>query len=106
MLRPIDTQTIYQQMQEGSNKQQAYKVKEEVAQLQFADLTNQEVEANNERVNHILKQEKVEHDLKKLNNGKDRQNKKKKNKTASKLLNKEEKQTPNKKGEVHIDIQI
>lgn len=106
MLRPIDTQTIYQQMQEGSNRQQAYRVKEEVAQLQFADITNHEIEAKQEKVNHILKEEKVDHDLKKPNGGKDRQNKKKKNKPASKLVIKEEKQTSNTGEEVHIDIQI
>ena len=44
MLRPIDTQTIYQQTPEVSTRQQAFKQGEEMQQTQFANIFNKETQ--------------------------------------------------------------
>lgn len=65
MLRPIDTQTIYQQSQEISNRQQAYKQGEEMQQVQFAHLMQKETREKKEAVSEIEHNEKIKNDLNK-----------------------------------------
>lgn len=65
MLRPIDTQTIYQQSQEISNRQQAHKQGEEMQQTQFAHLMQKETREKKETVSEIEQNEKIRSDLNK-----------------------------------------
>lgn len=65
MLRPIDTQTIYQQSQEISNRQQANRQGEEMQQMQFAHLMQKETKEKREIVNEIQHDEKVDNELSK-----------------------------------------
>ena len=55
MLRPIDTQTIYQQTPEVSNKQQAMKQGEEMQQTQFGQSLQKETDLKQETVNEVRK---------------------------------------------------
>lgn len=77
MLRPIDTQTIYQQSQEISNRQQAHKQGEEMQQIQFAHLIQKETKEKKETVNEIKHNEKV-------SNGRNKEKKDKSNKQYKK----------------------
>ncbi len=81
MLRPIDTQTIYQQTQELSNRQQVHNQGENTQQGQFAHIMQKEAELKKESVNELEKSQKIDNDLnknKKQNQENARQNSKKK----------------------------
>lgn len=65
MLRPIDTQTIYQQSPEVSNRQQASKHGGEMQQTQLADILNKQTIDRQEMVNEINEDEKLDNDLNK-----------------------------------------
>lgn len=65
MLRPIDTQTIYQQTPEVSNRQQAIRQGEEMQQTQFAQILQKETDVKQETVNEVKEDEKTDNDLNK-----------------------------------------
>ncbi len=103
MLRPIDTQTIYQQSQEVSNRQQMQKQGLETEQMQFAHLLQKETKQKNEVVKHIEKDEKVDNQLdkkKKQEQGRNKNNKK----NPEKRLKSQEQQTKQEKN--HFDARI
>ncbi|MBE6021758.1 MAG: hypothetical protein E7231_00835 [Cellulosilyticum sp.] len=85
MLRPIDTQTIYQQTPEVSNRQQAFKQGEEMQQTQFANLLHKEVEDKKKVVIETKEDAKTDNDLNKRQGrnafGEKKKYKKKKNDT-------------------------
>lgn len=103
MLRPIDTQTIYQQTQEISNRQQVHNKSELTQQGQFAHIMQKETELKKESVNELEKSQKVDNDLnkqKKQGQKKDEEKKHNKKKSSeSSQLKKWDKQTK-------IDIRI
>ncbi|MDF2612663.1 MAG: hypothetical protein K0S71_449 [Clostridia bacterium] len=101
MLRPIDTQTIYQQTQELSNRQQVHNQGEHTKQGQFAHIMQKQTEIKNESVNELNKDEKVDNHLNK-DKEKD-QNRQKKNKKKKSTKNNESKKWDN---ETKIDIRI
>lgn len=63
MLRPIDTQTIYQQTPEVSNRQQAFKQGEEMQQTQFASILNKETEEKQKVVIETKENAKTDNQL-------------------------------------------
>ncbi len=63
MLRPIDTQTIYQQTQELSNRQHVQSKSEHTQQGQFAQIMQKHTELKKESVNELQKDEKVNNEL-------------------------------------------
>ena len=67
MLRPIDTQTIYQQTPEVSNKQQAFKQGEEMQQTQFASIFNKETQEKQKVVIETKENAKTDNKLDKRN---------------------------------------
>ncbi len=86
MIRPIDTQTIYQQSQEVSNRQQVQKQGIEAEQVQFAQLLNKETRAKTEVVSNIERNDKTNNDLEKnKNKNKMMQNRNKNKKKKSNL---------------------
>lgn len=102
MLRPVDTQTIYQQTPEVSSRQQAARQGEEMQQTQFAQIFQKETNLKQETVNEVKEDQKTDNDLKKKqgrrqNDDSQRKYKKKKNDTK-----KDEKM----QGATHIDIKI
>lgn len=81
MIRPIDTQTIYQQTQEIANRQQVYNQNEHNQQGQFAHIMQKETEIKKESVNELEKNQKIDNHLNKDGNNQQnnaKQNKKKK----------------------------
>jgi len=101
MLRPVDTQTIYQQTPEISNRQQAVRQGEEMQQTQFAQIFQKETDLKQETVNEVKKDEKTDNDLNKKQRRRqddsEKKYKKKKNDT------KKDKEI---QGTTHIDIKI
>lgn len=86
MIRPIDTQTIYQQTPEVSNKQQAIQYSEEMKQVQFAEILQKETEIRQEIVTEVKENQKTDDDLNKKQKRQNDalvKNKKKKNKRKS-----------------------
>lgn len=65
MLRPIDTQTIYQQTPEVSNKQQAFKQGEEMQQTQFANILQKETNEKQKIVIEAKENAKTDNELNK-----------------------------------------
>lgn len=65
MLRPIDTQTIYQQTQEVASKQQLHHQAELAQQEQFARAMQKKVKEKEETVGKTPKDEKIDNDLEK-----------------------------------------
>lgn len=65
MLRPIDTQTIYQQTPEVSNRQQALKQGEEMQQTQFAQMFHKETKEKQSVVIETKENAKADNDLNK-----------------------------------------
>lgn len=63
MLRPIDTQTIYQQTPEVSNRQQGLKQGEELQQAQFAQIMHKETKEKQNVVIETRKDEKTDNNL-------------------------------------------
>lgn len=101
MLRPIDTQTIYQQTPEVSNRQQAMKQGEEMQQTQFGQILQKETDLKQETVNEVRKDEKTDNDLNKKQGRREfnSQKKYKKQKSGSK-------KSSDKQQTTHIDIKI
>lgn len=101
MLRPIDTQTIYQQTPEVSNRQQAFKQGEEMQQAQFATLLNKETEEKQKVVIETKENTKTDNQLDKRRGRKEviekKKYKKKKNDTEDKNLE---------ASSMHIDLRI
>ena len=80
MIRPIDTQTIYQQSQEVSNRQQAQKESLQVGQMQFGQLLQKEAQEKANTINNVEKNYAIDNDLSKnKNNSKGKQSKGKSN---------------------------
>ncbi len=104
MLRPVDTQTVYQQTQEVASRQQMLQQAQTLQQDQFSDLLKKQVHEKQKKVNESQKGERVENDLNKNN--------KKQQKKQSQDKNKKESVPPLKKqmvGEVKhtsIDVRI
>ena len=63
MLRPIDTQTIYQQSQEVSNRQQTVKNEAEVQQNQFGNILHKETIEKQQSVGEIKEEEEIKNHL-------------------------------------------
>ena len=105
MLRPIDTQTIYQQTPEVSHRQQASQQGQEMQQTQFAQILQNEVDIQQETVSEVKENKKTDHDLKKKQGHRDTNPKKKykKNKNNSKDSTDQERET---KPVQHIDIKV
>ncbi|WP_054738663.1 hypothetical protein [Cellulosilyticum ruminicola] len=68
MLRPIDTQTVYQQTQEIAAREQMYKQAQILQQDQFSELLKKEVSHKQDKVNEMQKGEQVDNDLNKNKN--------------------------------------
>lgn len=102
MLRPIDTQTVYQQTQEVASREQLHKQAQMMQQDQFSSLLKKEVTNKQEKVNEMQKGERVDNDLnknKKKQQGKgSHDNKKSVNPQKKKSLRQEESRS--------IDIRI
>lgn len=101
MLRPIDTQTIYQQTQELANKQQVQQKEPEVQQNQFATIMQHETAVKQEKVNQVHEDEQIKNQLD--------QNKKHKQAAESKKYKKrknDKKERQEEKSSGHIDIRI
>ncbi|WP_069997478.1 hypothetical protein [Cellulosilyticum sp. I15G10I2] len=101
MLRPIDTQTIYQQTQELSNRQQVHNQGEHRQQGQFAHIMQKETELKKESVNELEKNQKIDNNL----------NKEKKEEQGNAKKNKKKESSKNNQGkkwhkETQIDIRI
>ncbi|PHV71768.1 hypothetical protein CS063_04205 [Sporanaerobium hydrogeniformans] len=63
MIRPIDTQTIYQQTQEISGRQQTHNQAEQIQQSHFSHIMQKETEIKKEQIHQLDKDEKVDNDL-------------------------------------------
>lgn len=105
MLRPIDTQTIYQQTPEVSNRQQAIRQGEEMQQTQFAQILQKEADVKQETVNEVKEDEKTDNNLKKRQGRResDSQKKYKKKKNDSNSESKKDREVQDIK---HIDVKI
>ena len=105
MLRPIDTQTVYQQTQEVASRQQMQQQAQVLQQDQFSTLLKKEVQNKREKVNELQKGERVGNDLnkskKKQQQGKESQDKKK-----NKSVTTPKKQGIEEKKHTSIDIRI
>lgn len=105
MLRPIDTQTIYQQSQEISNRQQAHKQGEEMQQVQFAHLVQKETKEKREGINEVQQDEKINnepHKEKKKQHNKQEKREKNKSGKEKKIEKKAEKKVP----ATHFDARV
>lgn len=100
MLRPIDTQTIYQQTPEVSNRQQGARQSEEMQQTQFANILHKETEEKQKVVIETKENAKADNQLDKRK-GRNAAGEQKKYKSKKKDTVKEEKSTSN-----HIDLRI
>lgn len=104
MLRPIDTQTVYQQTQEVASREQMHRQAEMMQQDQFSELLKKEVNNKQDKVNEMQKGEKVDNDLNK--------NKKKQHEEASqkrknsKSVGSQKKQNLKYEKSTSIDIRI
>jgi len=105
MLRPIDTQTVYQQSQEVSNRQQMAKNETDMQQSQFSNIMHKETIQKQVSVNEVAEEEQIRSNIDKKNGrGTPEQQKKyKKKKEKDKNKNKEQK---DKESTYHIDIRI
>ena len=101
MLRPIDTQTIYQQTPEVSSRQQAVKQGEEMQQIQLVPILQKETEVKQETVNEVREGEKLDNDLYKKQGRREANAQKKYKKKKNSI--KEDKAPQN---VTHIDIKI
>ncbi len=102
MLRPIDTQTVYQQTQEIAAREQMHRQAQVLQQDQFSELLKKEVNNKQEKVNEMQKGEKVDNDLnknKKHGNDKRKGNAKSNNPKKKQAIIKDEQKTS-------IDIRI
>ena len=94
MLRPIDTQTIYQQTPEVSSRQQAIRQGEDMQQTQFAQILQKEADVKQETVNEVREDEKTDNDLRKRQGRREadsqKKYKKKRNDTKSESKNDKE----------------
>lgn len=102
MLRPIDTQTIYQQTPEVSKNQQATKHNEEMQQVQTSHMIQKETQEKQKVVIETQQNPKTDNDVNKRkgNGSANSRNKKKKSmqtKEAKKVV---------KKDDGHIDLKI
>lgn len=100
MLRPIDTQTIYQQTPEVSNRQQGFKQSEEMQQAQFANILHKETEEKQKVVIETKENAKADNQLDKRR-GRNAEGEQKKYKKKKKDTEKEKSSTSN-----HIDLRI
>ena len=100
MLRPIDTQTIYQQTPEVSNRQQGFKQSEEMQQTQFANLLHKETEEKQKVVIETKENAKTDNQLDKRR-GRNTAEGQKKYKKKKKDTKEEANTTSN-----HIDLRI
>lgn len=105
MLRPIDTQTIYQQTPGVSHRQQAIQQGEEMQQTQFAQILQKEVDIQQETVSEVKKDQKTDHDLKKKQGRRDTDSQKK-YKNKKKDSNNEENKDKDMQSIQHIDVKI
>lgn len=106
MLRPIDTQILYPQAPELSNRQQAANDSVINQQSQFAEIMYKETQIKKEKVQQAEKNEKVKNDKEKGNqsaysNQKNKQNNKQNNQKQSDDILKDQKQN-----KCQIDIRI
>lgn len=105
MLRPVDTQTIYQQTPDVSSRQQGVQQGEEMQQMQFTQILQKEVDAKQESVNEVREDEKTDNNLKKRQERREsdlpKKYKKKKNSGKNESGNDREIQYSK-----HIDIKI
>ena len=101
MLRPIDTQTIYQQTSEVGNRQQSFKQGEEMQQVQFANMLQKETEEKQKIVMETHENAKTDNKLDKRRGrgefGEKKKYKKKKDDT---------KKQNEKNNSTHIDLRI
>ena len=102
MLRPIDTQTIYQQSHEVSNRQQMARQETEMQQTQFSNILHKETAQKQESVREVPEEEQIKNQLDKKegrngqSEGKRKYKKKKDKETKSK----------DKDNTCHIDIRV
>ena len=101
MLRPIDTQTIYQQTNEISNRQQAFKQGEEMQQTQFANMLQKETHEKQSMVIETKENAKTDNQLDKRQGRKAFAEQKKYKKKKSDTKNQDEKISS-----THIDLRI
>lgn len=101
MLRLIDTQTVYQQTPEVSNRQQAMKQGEEMQQVQFGQILQKETDLKQETVNEVREDEKTDNDLNKKQGRREFNSPKKYKKQKN-----DNKESSDKKNATHIDIKI
>lgn len=103
ILRPVDTQTIYQQSQEISNREQGIKQQLEMQQTQFSNILQKEVDNKQKSVNEVKKQERVNN---KSNKKCEEQIENKKEKLSKNKKQNEKDDLVNHQAIVHIDIRI
>ncbi len=101
MLRPIDTQTIYQQTPEVSTRQQAFKQGEEMQQTQFANIFNKETQEKQKMVIETNENKKMDNQLDKRHGRGAFAEQKKYKKKKNDIKDKE-----TKKDSMHIDLRI
>lgn len=101
MLRPIDTQTIYQQTSEVSNRQQAFKQGEEMQQTQFANMLQKETHQKQNIVIETKENAKTDNQLDKRQGRKTFAEQKKYKKKKNDAKGKDEKMSS-----THIDLRI
>lgn len=104
MLRPIDTQTVYQQTQEVASREQMHRQAEVMQQDQFSTLLKKEVNNKQDKVNEMQKGEKVDNDLNK--NKKKHQQKERHKQKTNKAVNHPNKVNKNDEKCTSIDIRI
>ncbi|MGL4345392.1 MAG: hypothetical protein ACRCTE_09350 [Cellulosilyticaceae bacterium] len=78
MIRPIDTQILYPQSPELSNRQQVAKQQSEIQQQQFADIMNKENESQRDTVIKTSKDENVKNNTEPKKNQSEQKQKNKK----------------------------
>lgn len=76
MIRPIDTQILYPQTVELSQRQQKLNRSESLQQQQFSDIINKKVKENQDTIEKSPKTEHVTNNLKKDNKDNDKKKKK------------------------------
>jgi len=101
MLRPIDTQTIYQQTQELANRQQVHNRNEHTQQDQFTNIMQKHAELKKESVNELQKDEKVDNHL-----NKERENNPNKREKSKKGKSSKDNNAKKHNKETKIDIRI
>lgn len=102
MLRPIDTQTIYQQSHEVSNRQQIARQETEMQQTQFSNILHKETAQKQESVNEVPQEDQIKNQLDQKEGRKGQSEEKRKYKRKKD----KETKSKDKDSSCHIDIRI